>query len=75
MQEHLEKVQKDAESKIKKAEEKANNEKLRAEEVIKQATKLILDARSKKSEITTSKGGPAEKHVVPLHKVNPDKKH
>jgi hypothetical protein len=62
MQEHLEKVQKDADQKIKIAEEKANNEKLKAEEVIKQATKMILDARSKKSEITTSKkSGAAEK--------------
>ena len=35
MQAHLEKVQKDSESKIKNAEEKANNEKLKAEEVIR----------------------------------------
>lgn len=63
MQSHLEKIQKDSADKIKQAEKKANDEKLKTEEVIKQATKSILEARSKKSEIAaTQKGGKAKKH-------------
>ena len=53
--------------KIKDAENKARNEKLKAEEVIKQATKMILEARSKKSEI---KSGAAQKHSMSLQKAN-----
>ena len=48
---HLESVKKEAHQKIKEAEEKAANEKRKAEDVIKQATKMIIEARSKKSEI------------------------
>ena len=53
-------MQLEAQNKIKDAENKAKNEKLKAEEVIKQATKMILEARSKKSEIKS--GGAAQKH-------------
>lgn len=49
--EHLEKVQKEAHLKIKEAEKKAVSEKRNAEDVIKAATKMIIEARSKKSEI------------------------
>mgnify|MGYP006114913681 FL=1 len=50
--------------KIKEAEQKASDEKRNAEDVIKQATKMIIEARSKKSEIKEKEKGQVKMALI-----------
>ena len=50
--------------KIKEAEQKASDEKRNAEDVIKQATKMIIEARSKRSEIKEKEKGQVKMALI-----------